>query len=217
MDPDVVVAYAGGRLIGQLALGDEVASSGRRTDELDAHRLAHHAAAAVGADEVGGSQLAAVREVHVDAGVVLPQTDDVDTEAERHPELLDPATQDAFDLPLRQAHGVRVAGREGGHVEGGTGEAHRLEGRALGEEAVGDATLVEELDRPRVEPAGSGADEVRGRTAFEDGDANPRQRELTRQHQARRAGTDDGHVVRFDPGCLALAHLAVDHASHHRS
>ena len=76
-------------------------------------------------------------------------------------------------MALRQAQRVGMAGGEAGDVQRGAGEAHRLDGLSLGEEPVGDAALVEDLDRPRVEPAGPGADQVGGRAPLEDLDSTP--------------------------------------------
>ena len=94
------------------------------------------------------------RDVDVDTGVVLAKTDDLDAVADLHPELVDPASEDPLDVSLRESERVGVARREGAHVQQRAGEAHRLEGRARVEEAVGDAALVEELDGPGVEAPG---------------------------------------------------------------
>ena len=62
---------------------------------------------------------------------------------------------------------------------------------ALGQEPLGDAALIEQLDRPRVEPAGPRAVQLLLGPPLEDGDVDPGQRQLGRQHHPRRAAADD--------------------------
>ena len=78
VDADVVVPDAGGRLLGHLDLGDQVAAGRLRTDEVDAGRLADDTAPTVGPDQVRRPQRLAVGEVDVDAGVVLGEAGDLD-------------------------------------------------------------------------------------------------------------------------------------------
>ena len=78
---------------------------------------------------------------------------------------------------------------------GGAGEPGDLGGRALGEEPVGDAALVEDLDGPRVQPAGARADELLTGPPLEDDDVDPRLRQLSLQHESCRPAADDHHRV----------------------
>ena len=64
------------------------------------------------------------------------------------------------------------------------------------EEAIGDAALIEHLDRPRVDPAGARAGQRLARAPLHDHDVDPRQRQLGGQHQPGRAGACDHHGVR---------------------
>ena len=76
------------------------------------------------------------------------------------PQLVDPAGEDALDVVLPQPEPVRVAGREVADVQADAGEARDLRRLALREEPIGDAALVEHLDRARVQAAGARAGEV---------------------------------------------------------
>src|SRR5437762_13677837 len=66
-----VVVDAPFRLLGQLNLGDQGARRRLPSGELDAGRLADHAAPSVAPDEVVRPEGRAVGELHVDAGVLL--------------------------------------------------------------------------------------------------------------------------------------------------
>jgi hypothetical protein len=92
----------------QLQLGDQPAGGGVPPGELDAGRLAHDAAAPVAADQVGRPKGGPVRQLDVDAGVVLGEADHVPRPQHGHAQLLDPAGEDPFDvaLPQRQAVGA---------------------------------------------------------------------------------------------------------------
>ena len=63
------------------------------------------------------------------------------------------------------------------------------------EEPIGDAALVEDLDGARVQAARARADEVLARASLDDDHVRPRQGQLARQHQPRRAAAGDHHRV----------------------
>jgi hypothetical protein len=65
---------------------------------------------------------------------------------DRHPELIDPAGQDALDVLLPQPEPVVVPGRKVADVQCGPGEPRDLGHLPLGEEPVGDSTLIQDLD-----------------------------------------------------------------------
>ena len=153
-DPAAFAAEADLRFVGHVHLGDHEADRGVEAGELDAGRLADGAPPAIATDEVRGSQRRAVGELDVDAGVVLAEPDRLAAHEDRHPELVDPAGEDALEVALPQREAVVVAGREVADVEGDVGEALDLHRLPLGEEAVGDATLVEHLDGAGVEAPG---------------------------------------------------------------
>lgn len=199
VDPDVVMAEAGWRLLGHLDLGDQVAPGRLRTDELDTGRPADDTAPTICPDQVRRPPQVALRKVDVDAGVVLGEAGDLEPAVDRHPELLDPAAQDPLDVALRQRQRVRMTRGEAGDLERGAGEAQRLNGPSLDEEPVGDTALVEDLDRSRVKPSGTSANQVQSRTPLQHHDINPRQRQLARQHQTSRPAADNRHVVHVNP------------------
>src|SRR4029079_5713731 len=61
------------------------------------------------------------------------------------------------------------------------------------EEAIRDATLIEHLDRARMQTACARAGEVLAGAPLDNGDVDPQERELPRQHQPRRASSSDHH------------------------
>ena len=63
----------------------------------------------------------------------------------------------------------------------------------LREEPIGDAALVEDLDRARVQAARARAGEVLVGAPLDDRDVDPRQRQLGRQHQPGRTASGDHH------------------------
>ena len=164
---------------------------GSKPGELDAGGPADGAPPAVAADEVRGSQRRAVGELDVDAGVVLAEADHLATHEDRHAELVDPAGEDPFEVALPEREAVVVAGREVADVEGDVGVALDLHRLSLGEEAIGDAALVEHLDRAGVEPAGARAVELPAGPSFDDDDIDAGQRQLAGQHHPGRAATGD--------------------------
>ena len=74
------------------------------------------------------------------------------------------------------------------------GERGDLRHLPLREEPVGDPTLIEHLDGARVQTAGARADELLAGAPLDDGDVDPRQRQLARQHQPRRTPSGDHHL-----------------------
>src|SRR5918997_359528 len=103
-----------------------------------------------------------------------------------------------------------MPGREVADVEADVVEAddlHRLTSR---EEPIGDATLIEHLDRARVEAARPRAIELLVGAALDDGDVDTRQRKLGGERQPRRTTTDDDHgvlVVRQTPTSHRPTHV----------
>ena len=195
-DAPALAAGADHGLVAHLDLADDPAGRGVEARELDAGDLAHHAAPAVAADEVAGSQRRAVGQLDVDAVVVLIEPDDLPAAEHRDAELVDPRREDALGVALPEREHVVVAGREVADVERDVGVADSRMGLALGEEPLGHAPLVEHLDRADVQTAGARAVEVLGRSPFDDDDVGAGQRQLGRQHQARRTATGDHHRMR---------------------
>lgn len=178
-----------------LDLGMDPARRGIPSHEVDAGRLAHDAAAPVTTDQELRPTGRAVRQRDVDAVVVLREAGHLALAPDGNPELVDPAGHDPLDVALQQGQPVVVAGGEVADVQGDTGERLHLHRGPLGEEAVGDATLVQHLDGPRVQPPGAWALELEAGAGLHDEDVGPRQGQLRRQHHPRGSAPGDHHLV----------------------
>ncbi|GAB3096952.1 hypothetical protein GCM10027054_25240 [Isoptericola nanjingensis] len=182
-----------------LDVGDEGGAGRVRTDEVDAGGPPHDAATAVGAHDVSRPHRVARTEQHVDAVVVLHHALDLDAAPDRDAHLLGPREEQPLDAVLEQRQRVRVARGQARQGEARAAERHRGDRGPLGEEPVGDAALVEQLDRAGVDPAAARADEVLRVASLEDDDVRPREAQLARQHEPRRAAADHRHVVHREP------------------
>ena len=134
------------RLLGHLDLGEQGARRRIPAGELDAGSLPNQTASSVAPDEKVGTQRLAVGELDVDAGVVLRETGYFASAVERHPELVDPAGQDALDVVLPQPEPVVVSGGKVADVQRGAAEPRDLGHLPLREEPIGDPALIEDLD-----------------------------------------------------------------------
>ena len=193
MDADGVAAHAPFRLLGHLDLGDQAARRRIPAGELDAGCLPDHAASAVASDEIFRPQRRAVGQLDVDAVVVLREPRHFTSAIDRHLELADPAGQDALDVVLPQPEPVGVPGGKVADVQRIAGEPRDLRHLPLREEPIGDSALIEHLDGACVQAACARAGEVLALAPLDDGDVDPRQRQLARQHQPRRTASGDHH------------------------
>jgi hypothetical protein len=159
MDPEGVAADAPFRLLGHLDLGDQVARCRTPPGELDAGCLTDQTASAIAPDEVFRPQRPAVGQLDVDTGLVLREAGHLTAVVDRHPQLADPAGQDALDVVLPQPEPVVVPGGKVADVQTDAGEPRDLSHLPLREEPIGDSTLIEDLDGacrpPAREPARS--------------------------------------------------------------
>jgi hypothetical protein len=96
---------------------------------------------------------------------------------------------------LPQPESVRVPGWEVADVQGDPGEPRDLSHLSLREEPVGDPALVEDLDGACMQSSGARAREVLADARLDDGDVDPCQRQLARQHQPGRTASGDHHRV----------------------
>ncbi|CAH0127363.1 hypothetical protein SRABI26_00124 [Arthrobacter sp. Bi26] len=199
VDPHLVDADACRRLLCHLHFGDQAAPRRIPAGELDAGCLADSTSPAVGTHQVQRAHRPAVGEMHVDPAVVLGKAGDLEPPLDRHTQLLDPASQDPLNMVLPQAERVRVPCRKVAHVQGCFPEERRLDGLALGEEPVGNPALIEDFDRPRVEPARTRAHQLRRRAALHNGRIHPRQRQLTGQHHPSRTASGNDHINDHNP------------------
>ncbi len=212
VDPGLVDADALRRLLGHLHLGDQGAPGRIPAGELDAGRLADRAAAAVGRHQVRRAHRGAVGQLQVDAVGVLGEPADLVPAVDRHAELRDPPGQDPLDLALVQGQRVRMPGREVADVHRHVREGRRRNRLPLREEAVGDASLVEDLDGAGVEATGAQAHELGGGAPLHDLYVDAGQRQLTGQHQSGGTGPGHDHVNHrnhSDPGRAAVRRAAA--------
>jgi len=193
MDAAAVPADAQLRLLGHLGLGDQGAGRRIPPGELDAGCLADQTASSITSDQVFRPQRLAVGQLDVDAAVVLRETSDFAFAIDGHCQLVDPAGQYALDVVLPEPEPVGVPGGKVADVEGDPGEPRDLSHLALREEPIGDSTLIEHLDRARMQTAGTRAGEVLVGTPLDNGNVHARQRQLARQHQPGRTSSGDHH------------------------
>jgi hypothetical protein len=89
-----------------------------------------------------------------------------------------------------------VAGREVADVEWDPAEPPDLHHGALREEPVGDATLIEHLDRAGVETSRSRSVDLLRRPPLHHDDVCACERQLPCEHEARRTSACDHYCVR---------------------
>ena len=200
------------RLLVHLDLGDHPAGRGIQPGEVDAGSLADDTAASVAADEILRPKRRAVGQLDVDATVVVGQTHDLTFPKDRNPELGDPAGKDALEVALPERQEVVVATGEVADVQPDAAEPNARVRLALRNEALRDATLVEHLDRARVQTTSTRSVEVLARASFDDDDVDPGQCQLGRQHQPGRTAACDHHCMlghRHTTSITSISNCAV--------
>jgi hypothetical protein len=197
MDANGIAVDAPCRLLGHLDFGDQVADARIPSREFDTGGLADQAASAVATDDILRPQRAAVRQRDIHAGAVLRDTGHLDAAMDRYRQFCDPAGQDTLDVILPQPEPVIVPCGKVADVQSDAGERRHLRHLSLREEPIGDAPLIEHLDRARVQTARARAREFLVGASLDNRNIDARQRQLTRQHQSRWSSADDHHRV-FD-------------------
>src|SRR5262245_40721356 len=173
MRPARVALEAPFRLLSGEGLGDQPARRRIPPGELDAGSLANHAASAIASDEILRADTPAVGQLDVDTVVVLREAGHRTLAIDRHPELGDPAGQNALEVILKQAQRVVVSGGEIADVEWRE-RVHAIVDLALRQKPLRDPALIEDLDRPRVQAAGAHANEVLVRPRLDNRDVDAR-------------------------------------------
>jgi hypothetical protein len=84
-------------------------------------------------------------------------------------------------------------GWEGRWCPEGSRRILRIHLLSLGQEAIRDSALVENLNGPRVQTAGARAGEGLTGAPLDNGEVDPGECQLARQHQARRTASGDPH------------------------
>ncbi len=95
--------------------------------------------------------------MYVDALVVRRDAAHLRAAPDRHAQLLDPSEQQPLDVVLEQRERVGMARGQAVQLEHRAAERDRVHRLAVGEEPVGDAALIEQLDRAGVESAPTSA------------------------------------------------------------
>ena len=182
------------RFLVHLYLGDQPAGRRIPPGELDAGGLSDHASSSVAPHEVFRPKRLAIRQLDVDARLVLRETHHLALPDDRHPQLAHPSSQYALEVVLPECKPVVVSGGKIADVQGDAGESLDLHGASLCQEPVRDTALIEHLDGARMQTTGARAGEVLAGAPLEDGDIDSPQGQLGRQHQAGRtsAGDHDG-------------------------
>ena len=129
----------------------------------------------------------------VDAGIVLCEARNLNAAIDRHRQFADPPGEDALDMVLPQPEPVRVPGRKVADVQPIPREPGNLRLLPLREEPISNSTLIEDLDGARVQAARARAGELLVRAPLDNGNIDPGQRQLARQHQAGRTSSGDHH------------------------
>src|SRR5262249_50087047 len=148
-------AHADLWLVVHLDLGDDPARRGIQPGKVDAGSLADDTASSVAADEVLRVEPRVIRQLDIDTVAVLSKSDHLATANDRHSKLSDPSGEDAFEVALPQGKDVVVAGGEVADVQWDCREPLRRHRLSLGEEPIGDAALIQHLDRARQQTARS--------------------------------------------------------------
>ena len=195
-------------LLVHLDLGDQVAARGIEPGELDARRLADHAPPPVAPDQVVGPKRRLPGQFDIHAGPVLREAHHLVLTQHRDAELVDPASQDDLDVLLPEGQDVVVASREVADVQERPRVADERVRLARRDEPIGDAALVEHLERAGVEPPGPPSVELLVGPTLDDEDVDPRERQLGRQHQPGRSPSRDHHLVLSHRRSTARVRLA---------
>jgi len=165
--------------------------------------LPHHAAAAVAADQVVGTDLReplthAVTPVSSWSRPVIS-----DDQCTRPPQLDETRFEQSLDPRLEQHQRVRVTRVESAEVQRDGGEVAGLHRAALGLERREHAALIEQLEGAWVQATGSRFTAALVETV-DDVHVNAGQAEFAGQHQAGRAGAGDQDARGFHRISLTL-------------
>lgn len=175
-----------------LGLADQGVFPGGHAGELHAQPAAHGAAAAVGADQVPGTQALSVVQVDGDVVVVLVEVDDLTAAPDLRPQLDRVLGQEPFDDGLRHAEDVGVGGIQRGRRLSDPSEPHDGTLPPVLEEPFQQAALGQDLDAADVQT--EDADGWRPlMVALQHEHVDTLQPQLGRQHHARRTRPGDDH------------------------
>ena len=155
IDASFAMTHAHCRFVRHIGFENQVADGRVPSREIDTGRLADKAAAAVASDKIFRSQYPSIVQLDINVRVILHEARYLTAAIGLHRQFGGPVGEAAFDLGLPQRERVVVAGRAVAGVENGPGKQHDVVLFSLRYEAVGDAALVEQFDRSRMQPAGA--------------------------------------------------------------
>jgi hypothetical protein len=108
-------------------------------------------------------------------------------------QFADPVRDYALDMFLPKGEAIVVTGGKIADVQMSHRESPDLGDLPLGQEPVGDAALIKDLDGTCAEPTSTRAGQGLIRTPLNYGDIDARQSQFTRQHQPCRTCADDDY------------------------
>ena len=146
MDAKSIAVDAPFRLLGHLDLRDQITGCRIRSRELDASGFADKTAPAVAPDEIFRPERLTIAQLDINAGVVLREACNLSSAIDGHRQFVDPARENALDVVLPKPEPVIVPGGKVADVQRSSGEPSHLRHLPFSEEAIGDATLIEDLD-----------------------------------------------------------------------
>jgi hypothetical protein len=111
---------------------------------------------------------------------------------------------DLLDVVLKEREPVVVAGGKVADVQRDHREPRNLHGPSPRKEPISDSTLIENLDRSRVQTPCARAFDVRAGAPLHDPNVDSGQRQLARQHHPCRTTSGDHHCM------LGHGHLPSD-------
>lgn len=195
MDADAVFAQAPFRCAAVLGFGQEMADGRIGPRKGDAGSLAHRTAAAVATDEVLRAKHAAVGELHVEAAGRFVELREFGAAQDGDAELFHPIGQDALAGPLGNGETIGVSRRKSADVQTHAGKGHDLHRGSLGEEAPGNAALVENLDGAGMQAQRTRLDAHPVRPPLDNDSVDAGQPQFGAEHQPGRAGAHDDYPM----------------------
>src|SRR5262245_57503232 len=194
MDANGVVAEAPFRLLGHLDLGGQPAHRWIPSSKLNAGCFTDQTPSPVAPDEIIRPQRLAIRQLNIDAGVVLRKTRHFTSPSDRHRQLADPFGQDALDVVLPQRAHVVVPAGTVADIQRDVETYGRMQ-LSSRDEPSRDSSLIENLDGARVEASSTRSDEVLVDASLQDENVDTRQGQLARQHQSRRTSSGNHYCM----------------------
>src|SRR5262249_61747345 len=185
MDANGVVAEAPFRLLGHLDLGGQPAHRWIPSSKLNAGCFTDQPPSPVAPDEIIRPQRLAIRQLNIDAGVVLRKTRHFTSPSDRHRQLADPFGQDALDVVLPQREHVVVPAGKVADIQRDVETYGRMQ-LSSRDEPSRDSSLIGNLDGAREEASSTRSDEVLGAWSLHNEEVGNPPGQIARPHQTSR-------------------------------